>query len=182
MTKKGMAQLLQVLMDDYAVLKRRLARHPWLVRRCGRCHAGSLFAFAADGVRSAGSASPNLSISHCAQYRGGSSALGKHVDWHARRSNSCCDWSTMSSIPSGLRRDDHPCSCWRRRSKSLRPRRRAIFVAARLEGIPYPEIAARFGISTRYLERELKQALDHCRERLEIKLSKKFGPDGSDNV
>src|SRR5262249_18370909 len=37
----------------------------------------------------------------------------------------------------------------------LPPRRRAIVIAARVEGRPYAEVAARFGISTRYLEREL---------------------------
>jgi RNA polymerase sigma factor (sigma-70 family) len=58
----------------------------------------------------------------------------------------------------------------------LSPRRREIFVAARVEGLTHPVIAARFGISTRLVERELKQALDHCRDRLEIKLSQTFGP------
>jgi RNA polymerase sigma factor (sigma-70 family) len=58
----------------------------------------------------------------------------------------------------------------------LPERRRAIFLAARTEGKAIAEIAARFGISTRMVERELKQALDHCRDRLEINLSQTFGP------
>jgi RNA polymerase sigma factor (sigma-70 family) len=57
----------------------------------------------------------------------------------------------------------------------LPERRRAIFLAARTEGKAISEIAARFGISTRMVERELKQALDHCRGRLEINLSQTFG-------
>lgn len=60
--------------------------------------------------------------------------------------------------------------------EGLSPRRRAIFVAARVDGLSIPEIAGRFGVSTRFIERELKQTLDHCREHLEIKLSQKFGP------
>lgn len=57
----------------------------------------------------------------------------------------------------------------------LPPRPRAILVAARLEGLTHAEIAARFRISTRLVERELKQALDHCRHRLEINSPRTFG-------
>ncbi|WP_229743493.1 RNA polymerase sigma factor [Aliidongia dinghuensis] len=57
----------------------------------------------------------------------------------------------------------------------LPPRKRAIFMAARLDGASHAAIAARFGISTRLVERELKQALDHCRDRLEINRSQPFG-------
>jgi RNA polymerase sigma factor (sigma-70 family) len=64
--------------------------------------------------------------------------------------------------------------------EDLPPRRRAIFVAARVNGSSIPQIAAHFSISTRFVERELKQALEHCRDRLEIKLSRKFGTGRSE--
>jgi RNA polymerase sigma factor (sigma-70 family) len=64
--------------------------------------------------------------------------------------------------------------------EELPPQRRAILVAARIEGLPIPKIAARFGVSTRFVERQLKRALDHCRDRLEIKLSEKDGPRPSE--
>ncbi|MBB4198998.1 RNA polymerase subunit sigma-24 [Rhodoblastus sphagnicola] len=48
----------------------------------------------------------------------------------------------------------------------LPPRRRAIFIAARLDQIPHKDIAAAHGVSTRMVERELKRALEHCGERL----------------
>jgi RNA polymerase sigma-70 factor (ECF subfamily) len=57
----------------------------------------------------------------------------------------------------------------------LTPRRRAILIAARLEEVPHVEIAARFGISTRMVEKELRSALIHCGQRLEIKLTSRFG-------
>jgi RNA polymerase sigma factor (sigma-70 family) len=60
--------------------------------------------------------------------------------------------------------------------EELAPRRRAIFVAVRVNGLTVPEVAARFGLSTRYIERELKDALDHCRGRLEMEVSQTFGP------
>ena len=62
--------------------------------------------------------------------------------------------------------------------EELTPRRRAILIAARLEEVPHAEIAARFGISTRMVEKELKQALLHCSLRLDKKLLRRFGPRG----
>jgi RNA polymerase sigma-70 factor (ECF subfamily) len=58
----------------------------------------------------------------------------------------------------------------------LTPRRRDILLASRLEGVPMHEIAARHGISQRMAERELRNALVHCAERLERKLVTRFGP------
>ncbi|MTD92718.1 sigma-70 family RNA polymerase sigma factor [Hyphomicrobium sp. xq] len=48
----------------------------------------------------------------------------------------------------------------------LPARCRAIFIASRLDELPHKLIAARHGISTRMVERELKRALEHCAERL----------------
>lgn len=63
--------------------------------------------------------------------------------------------------------------------EELPPRRRAIFLAIRVNGATVPETAARFGLSTRYVERELKEALDHCRTRLDVEVARKFGPAAS---
>lgn len=48
----------------------------------------------------------------------------------------------------------------------LPPRRRAIFIAARLEELPYKEIAARHGITVRVVDRELSLALDYLSDVL----------------
>ncbi|HEY8334803.1 MAG TPA: RNA polymerase sigma factor [Tardiphaga sp.] len=48
----------------------------------------------------------------------------------------------------------------------LPERRRAIFSAALIEEIPYREIANRFGISLRSVEREMSRAFDHCSRRI----------------
>ncbi|MEW6436332.1 MAG: RNA polymerase sigma factor [Pseudomonadota bacterium] len=58
----------------------------------------------------------------------------------------------------------------------LSPRRRSIFILARVDGIAHDEIARRFGISPRMVEKELRRALDHCSERLNRKLVRRFGP------
>ncbi len=57
----------------------------------------------------------------------------------------------------------------------LPPRCRAFFLAARLDETPHKVIAARHGISTRMVERELKRALEHCGERLGRNSRGRFG-------
>jgi len=58
----------------------------------------------------------------------------------------------------------------------LSPRRRQILVASRMEDVPHQELARRFNISTRTVEKELKAALAHCAGRLERKVVQRFGP------
>ena len=48
----------------------------------------------------------------------------------------------------------------------LPPRRRAILLAVRLEGLPQRQIAERLGISLRLVEKELRRAQEYCAERL----------------
>jgi RNA polymerase sigma factor (sigma-70 family) len=49
----------------------------------------------------------------------------------------------------------------------LPPRQKAILLAARIEGLGRSEIAKRYGVSVRYVHRELQAAHDYCAERLE---------------
>lgn len=58
----------------------------------------------------------------------------------------------------------------------LTPRRRAIFLLARVSEMKHADIAARFGISPRMVEKELVQALQHCSQRLDRKVIRRFGP------
>lgn len=60
--------------------------------------------------------------------------------------------------------------------EELTPRRRAILLAARLDGLHLREIAERFGVSQRLVEIELKHAVDHCAQRLDRKVTRRFGP------
>jgi len=50
--------------------------------------------------------------------------------------------------------------------EELPPRRRDILLAARLDDMPRAEIAKRFGISVRLVQRELLEAQDYCAARL----------------
>jgi RNA polymerase sigma-70 factor (ECF subfamily) len=57
----------------------------------------------------------------------------------------------------------------------LPPRCRSIFIAARVEERAHREIAAKFGISTRMIERELKRAFDYFEARLEKRAVRHVG-------
>jgi RNA polymerase sigma factor (sigma-70 family) len=46
-------------------------------------------------------------------------------------------------------------------------RQQAILLAARVDGLPRQEIADRFEVSVRFVQRELQQAQDYCAARLE---------------
>ncbi|MDI4236714.1 RNA polymerase sigma factor [Bradyrhizobium sp. Arg237L] len=53
-------------------------------------------------------------------------------------------------------------------------RQQAVLLAARLEGVPRREIATRFGVSERFVQRELQAAHDYCATRLEEMMSERF--------
>jgi RNA polymerase sigma factor (sigma-70 family) len=53
-------------------------------------------------------------------------------------------------------------------------RQQAILLAARLDQIPRREIAQRFGVSERFVQRELQQAHDYCALRLQKLASGRF--------
>lgn len=55
-------------------------------------------------------------------------------------------------------------------------RRRAIVLAARLDEMPHKDIAARYGVSARTVEKELRAGLEHCCERLGRDFIQRFGP------
>ncbi|TKW65018.1 MAG: RNA polymerase sigma factor [Paracoccus denitrificans] len=54
----------------------------------------------------------------------------------------------------------------RRILQELPARQREILVASRLQGELYKDIAARYGITTRTVENEVRRALDYCADRL----------------
>ena len=58
----------------------------------------------------------------------------------------------------------------------LSPRSQAILIAARVDELPHEVIAKRLGISTRMVQFELRDALEHCGRRLERKVVRRFGP------
>lgn len=51
--------------------------------------------------------------------------------------------------------------------EELPTRQQAILLAARLDGMSRNDIALRFGVSVRFVQRELQEAHDYCAERME---------------
>lgn len=64
---------------------------------------------------------------------------------------------------------------------NLPERQRAIFMAALIEELSYREIAERFGISLRSVEREMSRAFDHCGRHMQ-NFSPEWRSRSSDNV
>jgi RNA polymerase sigma factor (sigma-70 family) len=60
--------------------------------------------------------------------------------------------------------------------RELSSRQREILTAARLDDVPLSELALRFGISVRMVGKELRKALFHCGQRLDRKITQRFGP------
>jgi RNA polymerase sigma-70 factor (ECF subfamily) len=62
----------------------------------------------------------------------------------------------------------------RRAIAELPERRRRVLVLSRIEGIPNREIARQLGVTVRTVETDLKQAVEHCAERLQRRVPAKF--------
>ncbi len=60
--------------------------------------------------------------------------------------------------------------------RELPPRRRAIFLAVRVEGQSIQTITDVLGLSRRSVELELKRAIEHCAKRLGRPVTRRFGP------
>ena len=63
----------------------------------------------------------------------------------------------------------------RRAIAELPARRRRVLTLARIEGLSNRQIAAQLGVTVRTVETDLKQAVEHCAERLKRRLPDKFG-------
>jgi RNA polymerase sigma factor (sigma-70 family) len=63
----------------------------------------------------------------------------------------------------------------RRAIAELPERRRQVLTLSRIEGVHNREIAKRFGVTVRTIEIDLKQAIEHCAERLKNPPPAKFG-------
>jgi RNA polymerase sigma-70 factor (ECF subfamily) len=62
----------------------------------------------------------------------------------------------------------------RRAIAELPERRRQVLLLSRIEDMPHRDIARRLGVTVRTVETDLKQALEHCAQRLQRRLPAKF--------
>lgn len=180
MTKGGLPSLLRVLMDDYGLLKGQLTR-----RLGSEDVAGDVLQEAYLRLQRKDEAHP---IRHARTYL---FRIALNIAADRRRSESRRLARSEVEMLLQIEQDEldperiaSGRASMQQLAEALRelpPRRQAIFIAARLENTPYSDIARRFGVSTRFIERELKQALDHCRERLEINPSQTFGAAPSES-
>lgn len=62
----------------------------------------------------------------------------------------------------------------RRAIAELPERRRRVLILSRIESLPHREIARRLGVTVRTVEMDLKQAVEHCAQRLRRRIPAKF--------
>jgi RNA polymerase sigma-70 factor (ECF subfamily) len=182
MTDSVLAMLRRLLVDDYRGLKERLARRfgsadfagevlheAWL--RLDRIEAS---------VSTAAVHNPEAYLYRVAlnvatdQRRTDKSWLGKvEIEAIYRRAQDDLDPERIMEARSELQ-------ALAQAVEQLPPRRRAIFIAARLEQLPHKTIAERQGITVRVVDRELKAALDHFSKILDKKSIPRRGPRSHD--
>jgi RNA polymerase sigma factor (sigma-70 family) len=66
-------------------------------------------------------------------------------------------------------------SLLKRAIAELPERRRNVLILSRIEGLPNREIAARLGLTVRTIETDLKQAVEHCADKMKRTSPDKFG-------
>ena len=178
MTDSVLAMLRQLLVDDYRGLKERLARRfgsadfagevlheAWL--RLDRIEASASTAAVHNPDAYLYRVALNVATD---QKRADKSWLGKaEIEALYRRAQDDLDPGRITEARSELQ-------ALAQALEELPPRRRAIFIAARVEYLPHKAIAERQGITVRIVDRELKAALDHFSKVLNKKLVPRCGP------
>lgn len=178
MTESFMALLRRLLVADYGALKLRLARRFGSSDFAGEVlHEAWLHLNRLDG------ATAEVSVRNPAAYlyrlalniamdqkRADSRWLAKaEVDSYCRQVINELDPGRVAEARSEL-------ASLARALETLSPRRRAIFLASRLDNLSHKEIAQRYGVTVRIVDRELKAALDYFSDVLEKKMVPRRGP------
>jgi RNA polymerase sigma factor (sigma-70 family) len=168
--------LRQLLIDRYDEFRRRLARRLGSAELATEILHETYLRLNRDSVRLGVVQSPNAYL-----FR---TALNVAADYHRKAEVRRLDTFEIESLrgiadtaidPNKAMEARFEVTTLERAIEELTPRRRAILIAARLEDVPHSEIAARFDISTRMVEKELRAALLHCSARLEKKMVGRFG-------
>ncbi|PKU22595.1 RNA polymerase sigma factor [Telmatospirillum siberiense] len=178
MTESFVAMLRRLLVADYGSLKQRLAR-----RFGSSDFAGEVLHEAWLHLNHLEGSGAEASVRNPAAYLY-RLALNIAVDqkradsrWLAKAEiESYCSLAVNELDPGRVAEARSELSTLSRALENIPPRRRAIFVASRLENLSHKEIAERYGVTVRIVDRELKAALDYFSEVLEKKLAPRRGP------
>ncbi|MCK9917120.1 sigma-70 family RNA polymerase sigma factor [Microbacteriaceae bacterium K1510] len=162
MTEAILAMLRRMLVDDYQSLKTRLARRfgstdmasevlheAWL--RLDRVDSGAVIGAVHNPKAYLYRVALNVAID---RQRADKSWVSRaEIDALYRRVEDELDPSRVAEA-----RSDLAALC--KVIDQFPPRRRAVFVAARIDHLPYKVIAERLGVTVRVVDREMKLALD----------------------
>jgi RNA polymerase sigma factor (sigma-70 family) len=162
MTETLLALLRRVLVDEYGGLKRRLAR------RFGSVDFASEVLHEAwvrlDRIGEGPSAGVHNPAAYLYRIALNIAADHKRADqrWLDRSEIELLCWQAEQELdPARIAEARSELAALVHALDELPARRRAIFVAARLEELPHKEVAERLGVTVRIVDRELKAALEH---------------------
>lgn len=178
MTESVMAMLRRILVADYGSLKQRLARRFGSSDFAGEVlHEAWLHLNRIEG--SAGEASVHNPTAYLYRLAVNIAVDQKRADvrWVAKiEAESLCHQAVNELDPGRVAEARSELATLARALEDIPPRRRAIFLASRLHNLSHREIAERYGVTVRIVDRELKAALDYFSEVLEKKLAPRRGP------
>lgn len=178
MTESLLTLLRRILINEYGGLRRRLARRFGSVEFASEVlHDAWLHIDRIDaGVPAAGIRNPTaylyrIALNIAADHKRGDQRrlLRSEIDLLCWQAEQELDPARIAEARSELRTlvallDELP------------ERRRAIFIAARLEELPYQAVAERFGITARIVDREVKAAFSHFSSAMNKKQVPRRGP------
>jgi RNA polymerase sigma-70 factor, ECF subfamily len=173
MTVTNRATLLRLLVDGYDDLKRRLTRRLGSSELAGEALQDTFLRL--ECAPSIGPVhSPQAYLVRMAFNIATNRRISENRRLKASETEALLDIPDEAPDPASAAESRSEMAALKRALQELPCRRREIFLAAWVEEVPHPEIAARFGVSVRTIQIELRHALEHCSLRLERNVIKRF--------
>lgn len=178
MSESFVAKLRRLLVADYGALKGRLARRFGSADFAGEVlHEAWLHLDRIEGgvvessVRNPSAYLYRLAVNIAVDQK---RADGR---WLAKAEvDSLCRQAVNELDPGRVAEARSELATLARALEEIPPRRRAIFLASRLHNLSHKEIAERYGVTVRIVDRELESALGYFSEVLEKKMMPRRGP------
>jgi RNA polymerase sigma-70 factor (ECF subfamily) len=173
MTVTSRATLLQLLLVRYDDLKRRLTRRLGSAELAGEALQDTFIRLECTPqigpVQNPQAYLARMAFNIAANYR-----VAENRRLTVSESEALLDIPDEAPDPARTIEARSEIEALKRALAELAPRRRDIFMAAWVEEVPHSEIAARYDVSVRTIQIELKHALEHCSHRLDRNITKKF--------
>jgi RNA polymerase sigma-70 factor (ECF subfamily) len=165
MANTSRATLLHLLVAGYDELKRRLARRLGSVELAGEALHDTFLRL--EGAAEIGEVrSPRAYLFRTALNMAANRRVADSRRLTVSETDALLELADEAPDPARVVEARSDLAALQRALMELPARRRAIVFAACMDEVPHSEIAARFGVTVRTVQIELKQALTYCAQRL----------------